>query len=104
MHGLNNGMGEHRICSVGLPHAILLPQGAHGPKPRDDGILPWFCRFVANDVRALALKALDQRLHAANLNKSTTPAPAVAPMVASINTSGGDEGPTAQPEMKVESS
>ena len=42
------------------------------------------------DNRALALKALDQRLHAANINKSTTPAPAVAPMVASINTAGGE--------------
>jgi hypothetical protein len=38
------------------------------------------------------LKALDQRLHAANTNKSTTPAPAMAPMVASINT-GGEEIP-----------
>lgn len=36
------------------------------------------------------MKALDQRLHAANVNKSTTPAPAVAPMVASIN-SGPEE-------------
>lgn len=42
------------------------------------------------DNRALALKALDQRLHAANINKSTTPAPPVAPMVASINTAGGE--------------
>ena len=40
--------------------------------------------------RALALKALDQRLHAANINRSTTPAPAAAPMVASINTAGGN--------------
>jgi hypothetical protein len=40
--------------------------------------------------RALALKALDQRLHAANINRSSTPAPAVAPMVASINAAGGD--------------
>lgn len=44
----------------------------------------------ASNNRALALKALDQRLHAANINKSTTPAPAVAPMVASLNTSGGE--------------
>jgi hypothetical protein len=43
------------------------------------------------NVRALALKALDQRLHAANMNKSTTPAPAVAPMVASINSTTTEE-------------
>lgn len=49
--------------------------------------------------RALALKALDQRLHAANANKSTTPAPAVAPMVASINNAGG-EGKTNESEIK----
>jgi len=42
------------------------------------------------DNRALALKALDQRLHAANINKSTTPVPAVATMVASINTAGSE--------------
>jgi hypothetical protein len=40
------------------------------------------------------LKALDQRLHAANMNKSVTQAPVVAPMVASLNTSG-EEGLTA---------
>ena len=43
-------------------------------------------------IRALALKALDQRLHAANMNKSSTPAPAVAPMVASINTATTEGG------------
>jgi hypothetical protein len=55
------------------------------------------------DVRALALKALDQRLHAANINKSTTPAPAVAPMVASINTTAEDTGPK-ENETKAEGS
>jgi hypothetical protein len=42
------------------------------------------------DFRALALKALDQRLHAANMNKTVTQAPVVSPMVASLNTSGED--------------
>jgi len=53
--------------------------------------------------RALALKALDQRLHAANANKSSTPAPAVAPMVATLNT-GGDQIDPIETERKEEES
>ena len=52
---------------------------------------------------ALALKALDQRLHAANINKSTTPSPAVAPMVASINTTT-EEGTVKDNESKGDGS
>jgi hypothetical protein len=58
----------------------------HAQKLNDDG----YTLKKLTDYRALALKALDQRLHAANINKSTSPAPAVAPMVASINTSAGE--------------
>jgi len=57
------------------------------PKLNEEGLPSLWTRLTS---RALALKALDQRLHAANVNKSTTPAPAVAPMVASIN-SGPEE-------------
>lgn len=51
--------------------------------------------------RALALKALDQRLHAANMNKSITQAPVVAPMVASLNTSG-ENGTTTTTTMETQ--
>ena len=54
--------------------------------------------------RALALKALDQRLHAANMNKSTTPAPAVAPMVASINSSSAEDSTPKESESKADGS
>ena len=70
-------------------------------KLNDDGIFHNSRREA--DFSALALKALDQRLHAANINKSTTPAPAVAPMVASINTSAEDTGPK-ENETKAEGS
>jgi len=64
---------------------------------------PGSARAEAERRRALALKALDQRLHAANINKSTTPAPAVAPMVASINTGGEEVTPNETERQEEES-
>ena len=68
-------------------------------KPSDDGKF----RQDKAHCRALALKALDQRLHAANINKSTTPAPAVAPMVASINTGEDETTPNEAERQEAES-
>jgi len=64
---------------------------------------PGSARAEAERRRALALKALDQRLHAANANKSSTPAPAVAPMVATLNP-GGDQMDPIETERKEEES
>jgi len=93
---------ELHIISPPLLERPLLLQVVRVQKLNDDGKVHCCCRWEA-DFRALALKALDQRLHAANINKSTTPAPAVAPMVASINTSAEDTGPK-ENETKAEGS
>lgn len=71
-------------------------------KLNDDGTFKNL--YEETDSRALALKALDQRLHAANINKSTTPAPAVAPMVASINTTSAEDSAPKESENKAEAS
>lgn len=71
---LSNARAEHR--EGGASYQL-------GQRPA--AAAPGSARAEAERRRALALKALDQRLHAANLGKSSSPAPAVAPMVATIN-------------------
>jgi hypothetical protein len=92
---------------MAAPHILLAQQDEQqrhpavpALRPNDDGSLH-ILKKAYN--RALALKALDQRLHAANVNKSTTPAPAVAPMVASINTDG-DQVSSKDTEQREETS
>jgi len=78
---LSNARAEHREGGA----AYTLGGGGGGMSRTANAAPPGSARAEAERRRALALKALDQRLHAASQGKATTPAPAVAPMVATIN-------------------
>jgi hypothetical protein len=73
---LSNARAEHR--EGGAAYTLGGGGGSRAAQPGS-------ARAEAERRRALALKALDQRLHAASQGKATSPAPAVPPMVATIN-------------------